>query len=247
MLSPDELGAFILVLANSMQDEKIKNEVDHFGGNVVMTDSDHQSGTDRCAEAVDIYQRENGLNIDVVINIQGDEPFIDPKQISQLIEVFYDKGIGIATLIKKITDSQSLFDPNEPKVVIDQNYYATYFSRATIPYNSKKKSKSWLKYHTYFKHIGMYGYTTRILQEVSRLEKTPLEKIESLEQLRWLETGYRIKCLETEIDTLSVDSVDDLENMKEKGFLEKFILLFIHKSDRHSFISNMCSYYWRSI
>ncbi|MDX2445372.1 MAG: 3-deoxy-manno-octulosonate cytidylyltransferase [Bacteroidales bacterium] len=205
-------------------DQRIKDEVDSFGGNVVMTNSDHQSGTDRCAEAVDIFQKINGLKIDVVINIQGDEPFIDPKQISQLIEVFQDRNICIATLIKKITDYQSLFDPNEPKVVIDQDYYANYFSRACIPYNSKKKEKSWLKHHTYFKHIGMYGYTNKTLQEVSHLEKTPLEEIESLEQLRWLETGYRIKCLETEIDTLSVDSVADLENMREKGFLKEFNL-----------------------
>ena len=204
--------------------EIIKKEVEEFGGSVVMTNTNHQSGTDRCAEAVNIFQKENGLTIDTVINIQGDEPFIDPKQIKQLMNVFHNQEVQIATLIKKITDNQSLFDPNEPKVVIDKNYYACYFSRASIPYNFKKKEKNWIQYHPYFKHIGMYGYTTKILLEISGLEKTMLEKIESLEQLRWLESGYRVKCLETDIDTLSVDTVADLEKMKEKGFLKNFIL-----------------------
>jgi len=204
--------------------EIIKREVEEFGGVVVMTNTNHQSGTDRCAEAVSIFQKENGLNIDAVINIQGDEPFIDPKQIKQLMNVFQNQEVQIATLIKKITDNQSLFDPNEPKVVIDKNSYACYFSRATIPYNGKKKEKNWIQHHTYFKHIGMYGYTSETLLEISGLEKTMLEIVESLEQLRWLESGYSVKCLETDIDTLSVDTVADLEKMKEKGFLKDFIL-----------------------
>ena len=204
--------------------EIIRNEVESFGGNVVMTDTSHQSGTDRCAEAVEIFQKEKGVEIDVVINIQGDEPFIDPKQIIQLMEAFSNAEIQIATLIKKITDTESLFDPNEPKVIVDNNFNANYFSRATIPYNRKEKEKNWLKYHTYYKHIGTYGYSTDTLIEISKLEKTPLEKLESLEQLRWLESGYSIKCLITEIDTLSVDTVADLENMREKGFLKDFKL-----------------------
>ena len=204
--------------------EIIKKEVESFGGNVVMTDTNHQSGTDRCAEAVEFFQKEKGVEIDVVINIQGDEPFIDPKQIKQIMDAFSITEIQIATLIKKITDNQSLFDPNEPKVIVDNNFNANYFSRATIPYNRKQKEKNWLKYHTYYKHIGMYGYSTDTLIEISNLEETPLEKLESLEQLRWLESGYSIKCLITKIDTLSVDTVADLENMREKGFLKDFKL-----------------------
>ena len=121
--------------------EIIKNEVESFGGNVVMTDTSHQSGTDRCAEAVEIFQKEKGVEIDVVINIQGDEPFIDPKQIIQLMEAFSNAEIQIATLIKKITDTQSLFDPNEPKVIVDNNFNANYFRGQQFPTTGKRKKK----------------------------------------------------------------------------------------------------------
>ncbi len=204
--------------------EKIKNEVESFGGKVIMTSPEHPSGTDRCAEAVSLYEETRGQTIDVVLNIQGDEPFLDPDQIKQLMTAYENPDVKIATLIKKIDQNADIFDTNEPKVIIDQNNFALYFSRSPIPFVRGHDKEEWINHAVYFKHIGMYGFTRETLRIISKLEKTSLEIAESLEQLRWLESGYPIKCLETGIDSLSVDSIEDLEKMKKIGILQNFQL-----------------------
>ena len=204
--------------------EKIKNEAENFGGNVIMTSPEHPSGTDRCAEAVRLYEETTGVAIDVVLNIQGDEPFLDPKQVKQLMSAYENPDVKIATLIKKIDQNEEIFDINEPKVTIDQNNFALYFSRSPIPFIRNHEKEEWINHAVYYKHIGMYGFTRETLRIISKMEKTSLEIAESLEQLRWLESGYPIKCLETDIDSLSVDSIEDLKKMKELGILQNFQL-----------------------
>ena len=205
-------------------DSRILNEVEGFGGLGIMTDPNHKSGTDRCAEAVQIFQKETGTEIDVVLNIQGDEPFIDPAQVHQLLEAFSEPGIQIVTLIKKITNNADIFEPGEAKVVIDQDKYALYFSRSPIPYCKDHNKNNWVSQGIHFKQVGMYGFSTGTLLEISKLNETHLEIAESLEQLRWMESGFRIKTVETDFETLTVDTVEDLIKMKERGFLQKYIL-----------------------
>ncbi len=206
------------------ENEKIKAEVENFGGKVIMTSPEHPSGTDRCAEAVDLYEQTSGQSIDVVLNIQGDEPFLDPEQIKELMAAYEDPETKIATLIKKLYENEDVFDPNEPKVVIDKNNYALYFSRSPVPYLRNIDKSEWISHTDYFKHIGMYAFKRDTLRFIAGLKKTRLESAESLEQLRWLETGLRIKCLETKIDSLSVDSVEDLKRMESVGLLKVYIL-----------------------
>lgn len=194
-------------------DERIKKVVDDFGGLAVMTSSYHQSGTERCAEAVKIISATTGLNYDVVINIQGDEPFIQPGQIKLLAGCFEESGFGIATLIKKIDSQEDIFNPNLPKVIFNKERYAIYFSRSPIPYIRGREQGEWLNSHCFFRHIGMYGYRTDILPEITGLEPSSLEMAESLEQNRWLENGYKIKIKETTLDTISIDTPEDLEKI----------------------------------
>jgi 3-deoxy-manno-octulosonate cytidylyltransferase (CMP-KDO synthetase) len=191
-------------------DERIFNEVTRFGGKVVMTSTSHQSGTDRCAEVV------NKLNekYDVIINIQGDEPFIDPKQITQLCNCFLDEKTQIATLTKSISDPTELFNENKVKVTFNTNYFAIYFSRNAIPFFRGETHENWLKKHNYFKHIGIYGYKTEILKEITLLKPSKLELAEGLEQLRWLENGYNIKIAETELEAISIDTPEDVAKLK---------------------------------
>ncbi len=205
-------------------DEGIKKEVESFGGIALMTDSKHKTGTDRCAEALLSYQKTHSVNFDIVLNIQGDEPFIDPEQIRQLIAVFQEDTIQIGTLVKVIKDQEELMDPNQPKVVLDKYQSALYFSRSPIPYIQNEKQGNWLEKHDFFKHVGMYGYKSNILLEISKLKKTILEQAESLEQLRWLESGYEIHTAVTDIDSFSVDNIQDLEKIKEKGLFMNYEL-----------------------
>ncbi len=174
---------------------------------VKMTATHHQSGTDRCNEVLNILS-DNTINS--VINIQGDEPLINPKQINQLIEVLKQPHVEIATLIKKIEDSKEIDDPNKVKVVVDANKKALYFSRSRIP-NNRNCNKNTI----YFKHIGMYGYKTDTLNKICTLQPSSLERSESLEQLRWLENGYKITTGITEIENTGVDSPADLEKIKK--------------------------------
>lgn len=187
--------------------EEIAQVVEAFGGKVVMTSPDHPSGTDRCAEAARIL--EETVDFEVVINVQGDEPFIRPEQI-RLLKDCFTPGVQIATLVKPADDPAELENPNKPKVVVDKAHMALYFSRSVIPYFRGKEKKEWISFHPFLTHIGMYGYRKEALQEITRLPVGELEKAESLEQLRWLENGYRIKTAVTQTTSYGIDTPEDL-------------------------------------
>ena len=191
-------------------DERIYNTVAGFGGEVVMTSPNHKSGSDRCAEA---YEKL-GCEADIVINVQGDEPFVAPEQIEALVGCFDNEEVDIATLVKPFSAEDGievLENPNSPKVVINLANEALYFSRSVVPYLRGMERSEWLKHHTFYKHIGIYAFRAKVLNEVTSLEQTPLEKAESLEQLRWLESGYKIKVGITDIETIGIDTPEDLE------------------------------------
>jgi 3-deoxy-manno-octulosonate cytidylyltransferase (CMP-KDO synthetase) len=195
-------------------DQKIFDHVRDFGGMVMMTNKDHSNGTSRVLEILKTLEKENErIEIDAVVNIQGDEPFIKPEQIDLLVSSFFDEDTEIATLCKKIDSREELFDPNTVKVVRDKRDFALYFSRSPIPFGRDKEKDGWLKDASYFKHLGIYGYRNNVLKEIVSLPASPLEIIEKLEQLRWLENGYRIKVLETEFESLSVDTPEDLKRI----------------------------------
>lgn len=189
-------------------DERIYKHVENFSA-VVMTRSEHPSGTDRCREALEQQQE----SFDYVINIQGDEPFIDPVQI-EILAAELKKGAAIATLAKPIEDETLLHNPNIVKVVTTGDGHALYFSRAPIPFNRNAGSNPWTKSHSYLKHIGLYGYQTDTLKQITKLPVGKLESTESLEQLRWLEHGYRIRVGITSIETIGIDTPEDLEKIK---------------------------------
>lgn len=190
-------------------DKRIEEAVLAFGGKVGMTSDQHPSGTDRCAELVDTLK----LNCDAVINIQGDEPFIDPGQIDLVCACFEDDRTELATLVKKISSFETLINPNAPKVVIDKDLFAIYFSRHPIPYVRGHEQQNWLNQHTFYQHIGIYGYRRDVLQKITQLSASSLESAESLEQLRWLEYGYRIKTAVTTLQTSAIDTPEDLTRM----------------------------------
>jgi 3-deoxy-manno-octulosonate cytidylyltransferase (CMP-KDO synthetase) len=189
-------------------DDRIYEHVLGFGGKTVMTLATHQSGTDRCAEVA-----EKHPDFPIIINIQGDEPYIDPEQISKLISCFDAPDTQIATLVKKVQTNEELFNPNSPKVIINNNSEAIYFSRSPLPYIRGKEEAEWLNDFTYYKHIGIYGYRADILAQITKLPVSALEKAESLEQLRWIENGYRIKVAETELETFAIDTPEDLDKL----------------------------------
>lgn len=199
-------------------DERIALAVQAFGGQVVMTSPDHKSGTDRCYEAY----TKTATGYEVVVNIQGDEPFIHPSQIETLKACFTDETVEIATLVKPFAQDadfeSALFNPNTPKVVLNKRNEAMYFSRSVIPYVRGKEHTEWLRAHTYYKHIGLYAYRADVLREITRLPQSSLELAESLEQLRWLENGYRIKAGITNQETIGIDTPEDME--KALAFLE---------------------------
>ncbi|MBR6804490.1 MAG: 3-deoxy-manno-octulosonate cytidylyltransferase, partial [Paludibacteraceae bacterium] len=195
-------------------DQRIFDKVMEFGGKAVMTRNDHQSGTDRIYEAY----TKIGEGFDVIINIQGDEPFIRPEQIDAVKACFDDASTQIATLVQPFKESdgeEALFNANSPKVVVNKNMEAMYFSRSVIPFVRGKEHKDWLStYSRYFKHIGLYAYRADVLAEITSLPQSPLEKAESLEQLRWLENGYKVKVGVTEFGTIGIDTPEDLEKAK---------------------------------
>ncbi|MCK9412088.1 MAG: 3-deoxy-manno-octulosonate cytidylyltransferase [Prolixibacteraceae bacterium] len=199
-------------------DERIASTIRAFGGKVVMTSADHRSGTDRCAEAVRKISRETGIHFDVVINIQGDEPFISPEQISILKQPFLmEASTGIATLIQQIHRKEVLFNHAEVKVALDIHGNALYFSRLPIPMVFKSEESDWLKKFTYYCHVGIYAYRTDILEKLSALPEGLLEQAESLEQLRWLENGYTIKTVVTDHATVGIDTPEELEIIVAEG------------------------------
>lgn len=192
-------------------DERIKSMVKEFGGKVMMTSANHSSGTDRCAEVV-----ENMIgDFEVVINIQGDEPFILPEQIDLIGNCFSKSHIEIATLIKRITRREELFNANTVKVVINEKHEALYFSRSAIPHLRGVSEDYWPGMGIYYKHVGIYGYRAEILKSLVKLPMSALEKAESLEQLRWLANGYHIQTAETDLDTIAVDTIEDLEHARK--------------------------------
>ena len=191
-------------------DERIYKAVEAFGGRVAMTATTHQSGTDRIAEAVERI----GGDFDVVINVQGDEPFIQPSQLETVCRCFNDEHTQIATLGKPFTEEmgfKALQNPNSPKIVVDNQSYAMYFSRSIIPFLRGKEPETWLGQYPFLKHIGLYAYRTEVLKAITRLPQSSLEKAESLEQLRWLQNGYRIKVGLTDVETVGIDTPADLE------------------------------------
>lgn len=183
-------------------DDRIAEHVLSFGGKVIMTADTHQSGTDRCAEVISTYKGK----CDAVINIQGDEPFIDPKQIELLASAFNEESTQIVTLIKKIKSEEEVRNPNVVKAIANKNNQAIYFSRSPIPYRRNPGVDI-----TYFKHVGIYGYRKQVLAEITQLPMGKLEQAESLEQLRWVENGYSIVLKETDLETIAIDTPDDLD------------------------------------
>ena len=201
-------------------DTRIAEDVKRFKGQVVMTSDQHESGTDRCAEALSLFEKKSGLKFDVVINIQGDEPFIQEDQIMDIANCFNDVDTQIATLIKKITERKIVFDPNCPKVILNTNSEAIYFSRSTIPYIQNTEKEDWFNKFTFYEHLGLYGYRSDILDKITKLPPSTLEKAESLEQNRWLQNGYKIKVAETDYENISIDTQEDLDRILKQGFVD---------------------------
>ena len=187
-------------------DDRIYDHVLSFGGKAVMTATHHQSGTDRCFEAY----KQHDKPYEYIINIQGDEPFIKPEQIDLVAGCFKQPNTQLATLVKKITTEEELFNVNAPKVVLSNSGDALYFSRQPIPFCRNVPQDIWHKQHTYYKHIGIYGYRADILEQITQLPPSALELAESLEQLRWLENGFKITTALTEFETIGIDSPEDL-------------------------------------
>jgi 3-deoxy-manno-octulosonate cytidylyltransferase (CMP-KDO synthetase) len=194
----------------------ISDHVHLFHGNVLMTDERHKTGTERCCEVVERL-RMDGEHYDCVINVQGDEPYIQPAQISLVAACFTDPETHIATLIKKIATPEELSNPNVVKVVIDKQGYAIFFSRSIIPFVQGKAQSEWLSETTFYKHIGIYGYLTPVLQKIVSLPPSELELAESLEQLRWLENGQTIKTHITGFESIAIDTPADLLKIINTG------------------------------
>ncbi len=189
-------------------DQRIADHVSSFGGIVEMTSNKHQSGTDRCAEVAKNYPE-----FDILVNIQGDEPMIDPNQIDLLCKCFEAPKTSIATLVKIISTNDELFNENTPKVILNKNKEAVFFSRTAIPFLRGREKETWLKHYTFFKHIGIYAFRTDTLKDLTKLPISGLETAESLEQLRWIENGYRIQATITDKESQAIDTPEDLKKL----------------------------------
>lgn len=195
-------------------DERIEAQVKAFGGKAVMTSVHHKSGTDRCYEAF----AKVGSGYDIIVNVQGDEPFIQRSQLETIKTCFEEPSTQIATLVKPFTSSmgmEALENINSPKVVVDKDNYALYFSRSVIPFQRNREKKDWIGSHCYYKHIGLYAYRADVLRAITSLPQSSLELAESLEQLRWLENGFRIKVGVTDVETIGIDTPADLQRAEE--------------------------------
>ena len=197
-------------------DERIFQHVRDFGGEAVLTRPDHPSGTDRLWEAFQLLG--SPADVHCIVNIQGDEPFINPAQINALADLFADPATApdIATLVKPVVSEEELFSPHLPKVVLNQAGHALYFSRHPLPYQRQRPEAEWLAHHRYLRHLGLYAYQPRVLEQLTRLPVSPLEAAESLEQLRWLEAGFRIQCAETVLEAFGIDTPEDMERARMK-------------------------------
>lgn len=210
----EQVSKVLETVVVATDDKRIYDAVKSFGGEVVMTSTKHQSGTDRCYEAYKNW----GEKFDVVINVQGDEPFIDPSQLRAIMGCFESDQTQIATLVKPFSIDEgidALESVNTPKVVIDKDFHALYFSRSVIPHLRGVDKNLWLSKQTFYKHIGMYAFRSDILRQVTELPQSQLEIAESLEQLRWLENGYKIGVGISNIETIGIDTPEDLERAKE--------------------------------
>lgn len=200
----------VLKAVVATDDERIFEHVRGFGGDVRMTSAHHPSGTDRCAEVARQFPEAQ-----FVLNVQGDEPFVQPEQIDLLADTLTgNSGFSIATLAKRIEQAETLFSSNVVKVVFSKKSGAIYFSRQPIPFVRGAATEQWLSQHVFYKHIGLYGFRSTVLQDIARLSPTPLERAESLEQLRWLENGWRIVVGITEMETVGIDAPEDLEKIR---------------------------------
>jgi len=204
-----QLEAIVIATENQEIFEHASTFCDH----VFMTNEAHQSGTDRCLEAVQLYSEAQSSKPNVVLNIQCDEPFIHPSQIALLYHLFDNETTQISTIIKKIEKSKELHDSNKVKAIVDLNGNALYFSRQAIPFVRDVHSKNWLENHTFYKHLGLYGYRTSVLEALGNLKTSALENAEKLEQLRWMENGFTIRTAVTERESYSIDTPEDLENL----------------------------------
>ncbi len=214
------VGADSTIVATD--DERIMTAVAAFGGNAMMTRSDHKSGTDRCGEILQ-HMETMGRHYDIVINVQGDEPFIRQQQLTTLIQRFDNPAVEIATLRTPIHCSEALLSPNNVKVVTGNDGHALYFSRHPLPYFRGKEPQEWVSLHQYYKHVGVYAFRNATLQQVVQLPMGSLEQCESLEQLRWLEHGFTIHLCDTDMENIGIDTPEDLQ-IAEQYLIEHPIL-----------------------
>ena len=203
----EQVSSMLSEVYVATDDQRIFDCVASFGGKAVMTRTDHQSGTDRIEEAVE----KTATQADVIINVQGDEPFIQPSQIQTLMQLFDDPSTQIGTLGKPFESLEAVDNPNSPKIVTDNRGFALYFSRSIIPYIRGKAQTDWFGEYPFLKHLGVYAYRREVLAEVTKLPQSSLEKAESLEQLRWLQNGYRIRVGLTDVETVGIDTPEDLK------------------------------------
>lgn len=215
----EQAGKILKTIFVATDDERILNAVRGFGGNAIMTSGSHLSGTDRCEEAVE-KMMNLGFKPDVVVNIQGDEPFIKPEQIGALMDCFKDQSVELATLVRKTDKGEDIFNPNQPKVILNSDNDAIYFSRTPIPYIRDLNKEEWSEHNTFFKHIGLYAYKCDTLKLITKLPRSPLEIAESLEQNRWIENGFKIRVAVTLWESLGIDTPEDLD--RANMFLSTF-------------------------
>lgn len=207
----EKVAAVLEAAYVATDDERIYDVVKSFGGQVVMTRTDHKSGTDRIEEAIE----KIGGEWDVVVNVQGDEPFVAKSQLDTICHCFDDPTTQIATLGKPFESMEAVQNPNSPKIVVDNMGFAMYFSRSVIPYVRGKEKSSWLTHYPFLKHLGIYAYRKDVLRQVTQLPQSTLEIAESLEQLRWLQNGFKIKVGTTDVETVGIDTPQDLERAEE--------------------------------
>ena len=207
----EKVAAVLEAAYVATDDERIYDVVKSFGGQVVMTRTDHKSGTDRIEEAIENI----GGEWDVVVNVQGDEPFVAKNQLDTICHCFDDPTTQIATLGKPFESMEAVQNPNSPKIVVDNMGFAMYFSRSVIPYVRGKEMSSWLTHYPFLKHLGIYAYRKDVLRQVTQLPQSSLEIAESLEQLRWLQNGFKIKVGTTDVETVGIDTPQDLERAEE--------------------------------
>lgn len=207
----EKVAAVLEAAYVATDDERIYDVVKSFGGQVVMTRTDHKSGTDRIEEAIE----KIGGEWDVVVNVQGDEPFVAKSQLDTICHCFDDPTTQIATLGKPFESMEAVQNPNSPKIVVDNMGFAMYFSRSVIPYVRGKEKSSWLTHYPFLKHLGIYAYRKDVLRQVTQLPQSSLEIAESLEQLRWLQNGFKIKVGTTDVETVGIDTPQDLDRAEE--------------------------------